>query len=77
MQCFQWIKERFDKPNVRFCAIGNGWEECEAAQSLKWPFVKIDLQPGSLHRFPGLSLKTIGFYFSVIYGNCDSSNDEK
>ncbi|KAA0053053.1 eyes absent-like protein 2 [Cucumis melo var. makuwa] len=77
VQCFQWIKERFDKPNVRFCAIGNGWEECEAAQSLKWPFVKIDLQPGSLHRFPGLSLKTIGFYFSVIYGNSDSSNDEE
>lgn len=77
LQCFQWIKERFNKSNVRFCVIGDGWEECEAAQSMKWPFVKIDLQPGSPHRFPGLSLKTLGFYFSVIYGNSDSSSDEE
>lgn len=77
LQCFKWIKERFNETNVRFCVIGDGWEECEAAQSLKWPFVKIELQPGSPHRFPGLSLKTLGFYFSVIYGNSDSSSDEE
>ncbi|XP_022145451.1 eyes absent homolog 2 [Momordica charantia] len=77
LQCFQWIKERFDRPNVRFCVIGDGSEECEAAQSMKWPFVKIDLQPGSPHRFPGLSLKTLGYYFSVIYGNSDSTSDEE
>lgn len=77
LQCFKWIKERFNKTNVRFCVLGDGWEECEAAQSLKWPFVKIELQPGSPHRFPGLSLKTLGFYFSVIYGNSDSSSDEE
>lgn len=77
LQCFQWIKERFDSPNVRFCVIGDGSEECEAAQSMKWPFVKIDLQPGSPHRFPGLSLKTLGYYFSVIYGNSDSTSDEE
>lgn len=75
LQCFQWIKKRFDKSNVRFCVIGDGWEECEAAQSMKWPFVKIDLQPRSPHRFPGLSLKTLGSYLSVIYGNSDSSSD--
>ncbi|XP_044501142.1 eyes absent homolog [Mangifera indica] len=77
LQCFQWVKERFNDPNVRFCVIGDGWEECEAAQAMQWPFVKIDLRPGSSHRFPGLSLKTIGYYFSVVYGNQDAENDEE
>ncbi|KAK8505668.1 hypothetical protein V6N13_073356 [Hibiscus sabdariffa] len=35
-----WIKERF-------CAIGDGWEECEAAQAMNWPFIKVDLRPNS------------------------------
>ncbi|KAJ0111585.1 hypothetical protein Patl1_03472 [Pistacia atlantica] len=77
LQCFQWIKERFNNPNVRFCVIGDGWEECEAAQAMQWPFVKIDFRPGSSHRFPGLSLKTIGYYFSVVYGSHDAENDEE
>lgn len=66
-QCFQWIKERFSGPKVRFCAIGDGWEECEAAQALQWPFVKIDLRPGSPYQFPGLRLKTLDYYFAVVY----------
>ncbi|TYH97383.1 hypothetical protein ES332_A12G239900v1 [Gossypium tomentosum] len=41
LQCFQWIKERFDNRNTRFCAIGDGWEECEAAQAMNWPFIKL------------------------------------
>jgi len=74
-QCFQWIKERFSSSNVRFCVIGDGWEECEAAQTMTWPFVKIDLQPGSSHRFPGLTSRTVGCYFSVVYGSPDAEND--
>lgn len=74
--CFSWIKERFSGPNVQFCVIGDGWEECEAAQTMKWPFVKIDLRPGSSHRFPGLTLRTLGHYFSVVYGNADAEDDE-
>ncbi|XP_042479967.1 eyes absent homolog isoform X1 [Macadamia integrifolia] len=68
LQCFSWIKERFGGPNVRFCAIGDGWEECEAAQTMAWPFIRIDPQPVGFHRFPGLTMKTVGHYLDVVYG---------
>uniref|UniRef100_A0A5B6Z367 protein-tyrosine-phosphatase n=1 Tax=Davidia involucrata TaxID=16924 RepID=A0A5B6Z367_DAVIN len=77
LQCFSWIRERFSGPNVQFCVIGDGWEECEAAQTMRWPFVKIDLRPGSSHRFPGLTLRTLGHYFSVVYGDAAVENDEE
>lgn len=75
LQCFSWIKERFNGPNVQFCVIGDGWEECEAAESMRWPFVKIDPLPSSFHRFPGLTPKDLGHYFSVVYGNCDEKDN--
>lgn len=75
-QCFKWIKERFCDRNVQFCVIGDGWEECEAAQLMRWPFVQIGMQPGSCYRFPGLTLRTLGYYFAVVYGNPGSKNDE-
>ncbi|KAF3449464.1 hypothetical protein FNV43_RR10192 [Rhamnella rubrinervis] len=75
LQCFQWIKERFNSPNVRFCVIGDGWEECEAAESMRWPFIRIDPRPGCSHRFPGLTLRTVGSYLSVVYGGPDPEND--
>ncbi|KAK4486960.1 hypothetical protein RD792_006275 [Penstemon davidsonii] len=71
LQCFSWIKERFDGPNVQFCVIGDGWEECEAAESMRWPFVKVDLQPNSTHRFPGLTPGDLRHYFSIVYGTTD------
>lgn len=77
IQCFRWIKERFNHPNVRFCVIGDGWEECEAAEIMRWPFVKIDPKPGKPHRFPGLTLTTVGHYFSVVYGRPNNENDEE
>lgn len=77
IQCFRWIKERFNYPNVRFCAIGDGWEECEAAEIMRWPFVKIDPRPGKHHRFPGLTLTTVSHYFSVVYGRPNDENDEE
>ncbi|XP_039842054.1 eyes absent homolog isoform X1 [Panicum virgatum] len=67
LQCFKWIKERFDGPNVRFCAIGDGHEECSAAQVMKWPFIKIEFQPDAPHRFPGLDMPTVQTYMDVIY----------
>ncbi|XAR54827.1 Protein-tyrosine-phosphatase [Bertholletia excelsa] len=76
LQCFSWIRERFSGPNVQFCVIGDGWEECEAAQTMRWPFVKIDVQPGSSFRFPGLTLRTLNTYFSIIYGDDDAREDE-
>lgn len=77
LQCFKWIKERFNQPNFRFCAIGDGWEECAAAQAMQWPFVKIDLQPDSSHRFPGVTPKTVSYYFAAVYGNSDAENERK
>ena len=67
LQCFKWINERFDGPNVRFCAIGDGHEECSAAQVMKWPFIKIEFQPDAPHRFPGLDMATVQTYMDVIY----------
>ncbi|TVU19092.1 hypothetical protein EJB05_35225 [Eragrostis curvula] len=67
LQCFKWIKERFDGPNVRFCVIGDGPEECSAAQVMKWPFIKIEFRPDGPHRFPGLDMPTIQNYMDVIY----------
>lgn len=77
LQCFQQIKVRFNHPNVRFCVIGDGWEECEAAQAMQWPLVKIDMRPGGSHRFPGLTSRTLGFYFSVVYGSSDVEDEEE
>ncbi|XP_052171293.1 eyes absent homolog isoform X3 [Diospyros lotus] len=76
LQCFSWIKERFTGLNVEFCVIGDGWEECEAAQAMRWPFVKIDIQPGGCHRFPGLTLRTLNHYFSVVYGDSDAKKED-
>ncbi|CAA0808648.1 EYES ABSENT homolog [Striga hermonthica] len=75
LQCFTWIKDRFKGPHVQFCVIGDGWEECAAAESMKWPFVQIDLNPSSIHRFPGLTPADLGHYFSIVYGEEDG--DEK
>jgi len=76
IQCFRWIKERFNRPNVRFCVFGDGWEECEAAEIMRWPFVKIDPRPGKLHRFPGLTLTTVSHYFSVVYGRPNNEDED-
>lgn len=58
LQCFSWIKERFGGPEVKFCVIGDGPEECEASQIMRWPFIRISLGPDGSHRFPGLTLET-------------------
>ncbi|CAN4127828.1 unnamed protein product [Withania somnifera] len=77
LQCFSWIKERFNGPNVQFCVIGDGWEECDAAESMKWPFVQIDLQPSSCHRFPGLTPNDLSHYLSVVYGDSDEKDNDE
>lgn len=76
LQCFTWVKERFAGPNVQFCVIGDGWEECEAAQTMRWPFVQIDPQPSSLHRFPGLNSCELRHYFSIVYGDDDEGSQK-
>ena len=76
-QCFTWIKDRFPGPNVQFCVIGDGWEECEAAEIQRWPYVKIEPRPDGVHRFPGLTLSTLGHYLAVVYGSSDSEQEIK
>ncbi|WCJ20656.1 hypothetical protein M5689_002875 [Euphorbia peplus] len=76
LKCFECIKDRFKDANVRYCVIGDGWEECEAAQAMRWPFVQIDHRPGSSHRFPGLTHRTLGYYLAVVYGSSDADTDE-
>ncbi|XXG66595.1 hypothetical protein AAC387_Pa06g0135 [Persea americana] len=75
LQCFSWIKERFGGQSVKYCAIGDGSEECEAAQTMGWPFIGIDLRPGGSNRFPGLTMKTANYYLDVIYGGPDVKKD--
>ena len=76
-KCFQLIKERFESPSTRYCVIGDGLEECDAAEFMRWPFIKIDSKPNGSHRFPGLTLRTVGFYLSVVYGNPDPEDDKE
>ncbi|KAL9249690.1 Eyes absent-like protein [Drosera capensis] len=72
-KCFSWIAEHFVGENVQFCVIGDGWEECEAAEAMRWPFIQIDPKPDGFHRFPGLTLQMVGNYLSVVY---EPSDDE-
>ncbi|MCO5582360.1 hypothetical protein L7F22_036254 [Adiantum nelumboides] len=71
LQCFYWIRQRFVNPRSKFCVIGDGLDECEAAEALKWPFIKIDPQPYGHLRLPALSVQVINNYMRVIYGNED------
>ncbi|XP_028548102.1 eyes absent homolog isoform X2 [Dendrobium catenatum] len=77
LQCFAWIRERFSGPSVRFCVIGDGMEECDAAERMRWPFVKMDFRPKAPHRFPGLTVRIIEHYMEVIYGPFNYPDDEK
>lgn len=72
LQCFKWIQQRFDNARVKFCVIGDGLDECEAAQALNWPFVKIDTPPYGHLRLPALSVQIIDNYMRVIYGDDES-----
>lgn len=69
LQCFTWIRQRFDNPRVKFCVIGDGIDECDAAQALGWPFVKVDTMPHGHLRLPSLSVPIIENYMRVIYGD--------
>lgn len=76
LQCFSWIRERFGGPSARFCVIGDGMEECEAAERMCWPFVKMDFRPKAPHRLPGLTVRIIEHYMEVIYGPLNYADDE-
>ncbi|KAJ3690945.1 hypothetical protein LUZ61_020109 [Rhynchospora tenuis] len=65
------------RPHTSFCCIGDGMEECCAAQALNWPFIQVDFRPGNPNRFPGLNKGTIRSYISVMYGTSESDDQEK
>lgn len=69
LQCFDWIRQRFSNPDVKFCVIGDDLDECEAAQALRWPFLKVDIKPDGIHRLTELSVPIIKSYMRVIYGD--------
>lgn len=56
--------------------IGDGNEECEAAQTMGWPFIRIDHQPSSPYRFPGLTMKSVQSYIDVAYESSDANVEE-
>lgn len=72
LECFKWIRQRFNYPRMKFCVIGDGIDECEAAQALQWPFVKIDTPPYGHLRLPALSVGIIDSYMKVVYGDDES-----
>lgn len=52
---------------LRFCVIGDGIDECEAAQDLSWPFVRIDIGPYAVHRIPIVTMDIVDYYMNTIY----------
>jgi len=75
LQCFRWIYERFSMvtPPFKFCAIGDGIDECEAAQILEWPFVRVSTAPSGAQiqdafRLPLLSMDILHHYVTNRYG---------
>jgi hypothetical protein len=46
LKCFETIAQRFG-PGSRFVAIGDGREERQAARTLHWPFIPIELDLGN------------------------------
>ncbi|KAK8945706.1 hypothetical protein KSP40_PGU001856 [Platanthera guangdongensis] len=75
LQCFSWIRSRLGGESVRFCVIGDGVEECEAAERMCWPFIKIDFVPNAPLRLPGLTPRLIQHYLEVIYGPSYTDSD--
>lgn len=71
LQCFHWIKERVARPPLRYCVVGDGIDECEAAHILSWPFVKINMGPYAVHRLPAVSMDVLDDYMKVVYGPPD------
>lgn len=67
LQCFYWIRERVQGLPVRFCVVGDGIDECEAAQWLAWPFVKINIGPDADNRLPIMSMEILEQNMRTIY----------
>lgn len=57
LQCFEWVRDRFGA-KAKYCAIGDGPDELEAAEKLGWPFVLVSAAKEE-RRIQNLSLESI------------------
>jgi EYA(Eyes Absent) family protein len=80
LQCCRWIRDRFScsEKLPKFCSIGDGPDEREAARVLAWPFVNISIDPDAPGRLPLLSYKTVKARIDAVYSdNADISKGDK
>lgn len=75
LQCCRWIRDRFLDRNTfpKFCAIGDGPDEREAARILTWPFVTISTDPNSSDQLPMLSITAIQNLMKSVYRDSEDS----
>lgn len=71
LQCFHWIRERVQGLPLRFCVIGDGVDEYEAANDLSWPFLKIHIGPNAVYQLPTVSMEIIDNRMKIIYDPSD------
>ena len=71
LQCFHWIRERVQGLPLRFCVIGDGVDECEAANGLSWPFLKIHIGPNAVYQLPTVSMEIIDHHMKIVYEPSD------
>ena len=69
MQCCRWIRDRFSHSEKlpKFCSIGDGPDEREAARVLAWPFVNISMDPDAPDQLPLISYKTVKARMEAMY----------
>lgn len=72
LQCCRWIRDRYTQQQ-KFCAIGDGPDEREAARVLGWAFVNISMDPDAADQLTRLSLKSVQDQMKAVY-NKDSTS---
>ncbi|KAG0586287.1 hypothetical protein KC19_2G079200 [Ceratodon purpureus] len=80
LQCCRWIRDRFSHSEKlpKFCSIGDGPDEREAARVLAWPFVNISIDPDAPGQLPLLSYKTVKVHIKAVYrDNADISKEQQ
>jgi len=76
LQCCRLIRDRFSQQDKfpKYCALGDGPDEREAARVLAWPFVNISIDPDSSDQLPQLSSKIVKEHMEAVYRNADASS---
>jgi EYA(Eyes Absent) family protein len=76
LQCCRRIRDRFLHQDKfpKYCAIGDGPDEKEAARVLAWPFVNINTDPDSPDQLPQLTCETVKERMEAVYKTLDASS---